>query len=238
MRPEEFLAEVKLETQNLEYLIPACIRCEAVFKGAGYKTFLMETAEHADGAKEKALALFYAWKETGSSKWEDRIREAGAALEALLDCRECIYSVQPFFMAYDTTFGKKEHYAQIVRVFKGLELSLGWEMMALIDVIDVMSEEIFEQYKAMKVLFKEKLAAILEERGGLDGLKMEAPTERAMAAYLILAACQNETILVEKYLHMAVSLWATLKDSEAVQDGSDLILKGICMQIDARMQAM
>ncbi len=61
-----------------------------------------------------------------------------------------MFAVYPFYMEYETRYHNKAEYAQIVRQLLTLAPSeqtdmeqTGWYLMAVIDVIDSMSREIF-----------------------------------------------------------------------------------------------
>ena len=78
-----------------------------------------------------------------------------------------MFSVYPFYMEYETRYHNKAEYAQIVRQLLALAPSeqadmeqKGWYLMAVIDVIDSMSREIFEHYKSLEEIFKKTIRNI------------------------------------------------------------------------------
>ena len=67
----------------------------------------------------------------------------------------------------------KAQYKDIVAYFQESDTLSTDQMVLLIDTIELMSEEIFEHYKALQVLFKEAVSEILKRRereGGFDFL--------------------------------------------------------------------
>ncbi|WP_310602931.1 glycoside hydrolase family 88/105 protein [Anaerosporobacter sp.] len=106
-----------------------------------------------------------------------------------------LYMVLPFYMAYETTFNKKENYNDIIKQFTNVRKyifddkkqlyyhafdesktiqgafrlrSMGWYLMSLVDTMDVMSIEIFEAYKTLESLFKEAVKGILQYQDETD----------------------------------------------------------------------
>lgn len=158
-----------------------------------------------------------------------------------------LYMAQPFYMTYDTKFGGKKHYNDIINQFKNVRKflyddkkglyyhaydeakvqiwadketglspnfwlrSMGWYLMALIDTMDAMSEEVFDQYKLLEGLFKEAIRGILAyqdeetklfyqviDRGDIKENYIET-SGSAMIAYAILKGCYMEALSREKY---------------------------------------
>lgn len=185
------------------------------------------------------------------SFWYDRQHPNQIRLDGL-------YMAQPFYMAYETRFHKKEQYNDILGQFEnarrllydgkkglyhpawneeeqklentGFRLrSTGLHLMALVDVMDAMSMEIFEQYKRYMALFKEALAGLLRYRDPKTGLffqKIEkgGKTERdletsgnAMVAYAILKGCRMGVLLREKYADIGFALVDNLMECKLTE---------------------
>ncbi|MDO4327336.1 MAG: hypothetical protein Q4E24_15120 [bacterium] len=235
MRPEEFLKVAKEHPECASVTVPACIRyCEAVWDNA-CSQWLLEVAENASVKEGTADALFFAWKTTKDARYEKAILEEGRkALDTVEDLAE-VYKVHPFFMAYDTAYAKKEHYAKVAQIFKSMDLPIGWNMAALIDVISVMSPEIYEHYRMMQDLFRTKIKEAAEKAGGFEKLTKAEPLERAIAGYVILQACENRTLLAEKYQEYGVALWESVKDLDEAWNGSNVALQSMCMELYAKI---
>ncbi len=58
----------------------------------------------------------------------------------------------------------KANYADIVTYFQNLNILDLDQMALLIDTIDEMSEEIFEHYRALQLIFRKEAADIIEQR--------------------------------------------------------------------------
>lgn len=141
---------------------------------------------------EDYLAYFFALNQTGDEKYRQRIEsliaESGWTLESL-----------PFVTAYETEYKRKEHYNEIAAFFREKDEFTGKELVALIETIDQMSEEIYEYYRELKDLFK---AAVREKAGG-----MPAPSETAEIGYAILKACNTGVLQPEKYRESGERFW-------------------------------
>lgn len=235
MRPEEFLNLAKTHPECASVTIPACIQYYDAAGDAAYREFLLDTAKNASLSTGTATALFFAWKETGDEMYEKAILEEGKkAFDILEDLAE-VYKVHPFFMAYDTAYAKKEHYANIVRIFKNMDFSDNWNLASLIDVISVMSPEIYEHYRALQDLFRKKIKENVEHVGGWEKLNEQKPIDRAIMGYVILSACANRTLLAEKYEEYGLTIWESLKDLPEAWDGSDIALMSMCMELYAKV---
>lgn len=236
MKPEKFL-EAANEHPEYAYLsVPAAERYYEAVREPLCRQFLLETAKNACVENGTANALFFALRETGEEGFEAAIlKEGKKALEVVEDV-SVAYKVQPFFMAYDTAYAKKEHYAKVVGVFQSMELSLDWDLVALIDVISVMSPEIYEHYRALQELFRMKIKAVAASVGGFEKLVEQSPLKRAMAGYVILSACENRTLLAEKYQEYGVALWESVKDLEEGKENMELLC--LQMELAARVQQL
>lgn len=123
-------------------------------------------------------------------------------------CPEVLYKTLPFYMEYETKYEKKEKYGDIIQQFENAEKlldngkkelkSLAWYLMALIDTMDNMSFEIYEQYRALQDAFK---------RAFKDALDISAETrESVMIGYCIIKACRMGILLKEKYAALGMKM--------------------------------
>ena len=187
-----------------------------------------------------------------------------------------LYMAQPFYMEYETRFGNKEHYSDILNQFenvrkymynndKGLYYhaydemkiqpwadkttglspnfwlrSMGWYVMALIDVIGNMSIEIFEIYKRLEVIFKEAIKGILSYRDEKSGLFYQIvdrsdvqnnyteTSGSAMVAYAIMKACQMGVLSKEKYEAVGKGIMESLISNKLQKKEGGMELNSIC----------
>ncbi|GLC81935.1 glycoside hydrolase family 88/105 protein [Lacrimispora brassicae] len=118
--------------------------------------------------------------------------------------------------------------------------SIGWHLMALIDLYEISSEEVFEQHKQYSIWFKEALRGILEyqdQESGLfyqlialpdiDGNYLET-SGSAMIAYSILKGCRLGVLQEEKYRAAGERIMMALHDQKMVCIDGKWHLKDIC----------
>lgn len=121
--------------------------------------------------------------------------------EAWLDA---LYMTQPFYMEYETKYNKKEKYNDIINQFENVQeflynkkevqlRSLGRYLAALIDTMDNMSFEIYEQYRKLQDNFKLTL-------------KNAMPCQDVLISYCIMKACRMGVLLKEKYADSAIKV--------------------------------
>lgn len=112
--------------------------------------------------------------------------------------------------------------------------SMGWYLMALIDVIDNMSEEIYEQYREYCDLFKEAIDGILQYKDKNTNLFYQvidhADTEgnytetsgSAMIAYAVMKAARLGVISCEKYADEGIAIFDGIVKEKLVEDKQEL----------------
>lgn len=118
--------------------------------------------------------------------------------------------------------------------------SIGWYLMALIDVIDNMSIEIFEIYRKLEDIFKEAIKGILTyqdkksglfyqivDRSDVEGNYTET-SGSAMVAYAIMKACRMGVLSREKYQASGEGIMASLISSRLQKKDGRMELSGIC----------
>ena len=93
----------------------------------------------------------------------------------------------------------KARYREIVEYFDKM-VDPGTEQTALlIDAIEQMSEEIFEHYKALQVIFKTAVADILMRRDREGGFDFLTDSQKGQLSYALRKAGALRVLLWEKY---------------------------------------
>lgn len=118
--------------------------------------------------------------------------------------------------------------------------SMGWYMMALVDTMDAMSIEIYEQYRKLQDIFKLMLKGILHyqdeetglfyqviDRSDVEGNYLET-SGSAMIGYAIMKACRMGILLKEKYEPIGTGIFESLIENKLQEENSSMHLKGIC----------
>ena len=142
----------------------------------------------------------------------------GERSEEILDA---LYRIQPFYMEYETVYGKKEKYNDIIEQFENAQKiicgegersirSMAQYLAALVDTMDNMSIQIYEQYRKLQDMFKQALKDVLEKRDAESGLfqkNVDGGADNdidvfgsAVIGYCILKACRMGILLKEKYV--------------------------------------
>ncbi len=140
---------------------------------------------------------------------------------------DALYMLLPFYTAYETVYDKKEKYNDIIGQFENVrkllydtdkecggvqELPLMDRvkyLTALVDTIDCMSIEIYEQYRKLQDMFRQALQDVLQYRKEEKGV-----CENALIAYCILKACGMGIILKEKYVGTGMEIVEKLAEAE------------------------
>lgn len=238
-------------------------------------------------------AIIFAYEQTGNEKYKKAIEKLKEQLmeqprtqsgnfwhkkiypnQVWLDG---IFMAQPFYMACETKFGKKNAYNDINRQFKKVrehmfhkekELyfhgfdesrsifwadketgcsknfwlrSIGWYQMGIIDTLEAMSKEVFEQYMDLVGLYKESLKGILKfqdkesklfyqvvDHKEVEGNYLET-SGSAMIAASILKACHMKVLLKEKYWDIGKSILESLVVQKLEKVNDAIVLKDNCM---------
>lgn len=118
--------------------------------------------------------------------------------------------------------------------------SMGWYLMALVDVMSEMDEAIFEQYKVLEELLREAVKGILKyqdeesslfyqviDRADINENYLET-SGSAMVGYAILKGCKLGALLKEKYQPIGEAIVASLTDRMVAERDGAWTLKGIC----------
>lgn len=145
------------------------------------------------------LAYFFAYGQTGNEEYRQKIETAIHSKEWSLD-------FMPFVTAYETMYKRKEHYNEIAAMFRGKESFAGNELVALIETISQMSEEIYEYYRELRDLFK----VIVKEKMK----NLPDSSEILEIGYSILKACNIGVLQTEKYSNFGELAWQTIAGND------------------------
>lgn len=118
--------------------------------------------------------------------------------------------------------------------------SEGWLLMALIDTMDVMSIELYEQYDMLREIFTEAVKGILPYRdratnlfyqitdgAGIKGNYLET-SGSAMVAYAVLKGVRLGVLSAEKYEKIGRGILNGIIDTKLKEEDGILHLTGIC----------
>lgn len=118
--------------------------------------------------------------------------------------------------------------------------AIGWYLMALIDTMDEMSEEVFEQYKFLEHIFKEGIKGILQyqdkdsklfyqviDKVNINNNYLET-SGSAMVAYAIIKGCRLGALLKDKYQQIGEDIINSLIQNKLIEKNGILTLTDIC----------
>lgn len=194
------------------------VSCQKLFEATHdtfYEKFIMDQMEMFLNEEDKILnklnsihtgkVLYFLYQQTQEERYYKAIESSMKQLRSLPRSRcgnfvsdydnpdritmDSLYRIQPFYMAYETLFNKKENYNDIIMQFRNVRQhiyddmsklyyqafdeaknqrvgcatlqSTGYFLMALIDTMAVMSIEIFEIYKEFERMFKDTIKDVL-----------------------------------------------------------------------------
>lgn len=118
--------------------------------------------------------------------------------------------------------------------------AMGWYLLALIDTMEEMSEQIFEYYKEFETLFKEAiggLLAFMDKKSHLFYQIIDKPEVKgnyletsgsAMVAAAILKACRLKVLSADKYQMLGEEILNALVDKKLTLEDNKPVLKDIC----------
>lgn len=93
----------------------------------------------------------------------------------------------------------KSRYKDIVGYFRESDTLSMDRLVLLIDTIELMSEEIFEHYKALQVIFKDIVSEILERREQEGSFGFLTDSQKGQLSYALQKAGKLKVLLWEKY---------------------------------------
>lgn len=118
--------------------------------------------------------------------------------------------------------------------------AMGWYLIALVDTMDEMAEEIYEHYRLLQGIFKEAVKGILKyqdpetklfyqviDKPEVEGNYLET-SGSAMVAYAILKGCRMGILSKEKYAGIGEAILMSLHDRKLKEEDGVLKLTGIC----------
>jgi len=145
------------------------------------------------------LAYFFAYGQTDNEEYRQKI-------ESAINSNEWTLDFMPFVTAYETKYNRKEHYNEIAAMFRNKESFTGNELVALIETINQMSEEIYEYYRELRDLFK---VIVMEKMKNLPD-----SSEILEIGYSILKACNIGVLQTEKYSNFGELAWKTIAGND------------------------
>lgn len=148
---------------------------------------------------QDSLACFFALDQTGNEKYRQMI-------ESFIGQNDWTLDFMPFVTAYETRYKRKEHYNEIAALFRGEERLEGSDLIALIDTIGQMSEEIYEYYRKLRDLFKTAVKEKIKE--------LPDSSEALEIGYSILRACNMGVLQREKYSDFGELIWKTIESND------------------------
>lgn len=93
----------------------------------------------------------------------------------------------------------KARYQEIVAYFQERDVQEPEELAQMIDIIELMSEEIFEHYRAMIDLYKGKMSQVLAKREREGSFGFLAEEQKGQLSYALEKAGKLNVLLWEKY---------------------------------------
>lgn len=189
---------------------------------------------------------FMLYEQTGEEKYREEIEQYKDWLKSCPVEKQLgqipwnkLYRMYTFYMEYETKYHNKAEYGMIVEQLQRLRVpmehwtsELGWYLMTLIDVMDHMSQEIFEHYKSLEEIFKTTIRTVLKENWETDFEKKE----RAMLGYVILKACRLHVLNSEKYAPAGLSMIDGMINERV--ETKDTEMTGIVMMAYAESKAL
>ena len=227
MKTETWMEEYLKSGKRDSFLLKGAAQMAGTPEGGVYVDYLKNT--EIDGKAECGSVYSFLYQKTGEKKYLEAVealkkefqKDPGyqngsryCKLEGTVEL-EGMYQALPFYMECETKYGKKEQYNHIIGQFQkvqekiyaaaqGLLVSdleqVSYDMMALVDVMDCMSIEIYEQYRKLQDYYKELLKEMQKKQ------EQWSLTVKIAMAYTMLKACRMGILLKEKYAQNAMVL--------------------------------
>lgn len=119
----------------------------------------------------------------------------------------------------------------------------GWYLMALVDTVELCSNQLYEHWRALVDIFRESLAGVLRYQTA-EGLFLQSPDHpeaegnyaetsgSAMIAYAVLKGVRLGLIDPEKYLPIGRRIFEALRDTKLVREEDGVVrLTDICWSV-------
>ena len=169
-----------------------------------YRDFVMTGINRLEEMSEglpvqDGLAYFFALDHTGNEKYRQQI-------ETLVGQNDWTLDFMPFVTAYETRYKRKEHYNEIAALFRKKDQLTGSELVALIETIGQMSEEIYEYYRELRDLFKTVIRGKIKE--------LPDSSEALEIGYSVLRACNTGVLQREKYSSFGEIIWKMIESND------------------------
>lgn len=275
----EYLLGCKTNGKDFCYeygaLLKGCMQMHQVTGDEKYLEFIMKYLQDVTTKDGKLIGLgteelnidsvstmsvlFYIYDLTGDEKYrkaaglvQNKLQEFKRDTEGNFVWKDGMEKIFPFYMEYETRYNKKANYNDITTQLSGIR-DKGQKasyLMALIDVIDAMSIEIFEHYKSLEKIFKEEVKELLPEfisqveeqtRRAEEGDFVRSRVKQVYiltVAYAVIKACRIGVLSKEKYEKLGLDAFQSilqekellLKDTGA-EDGCKTDGKAECIGI-------
>ncbi len=169
-----------------------------------YRDFVMTSINRLEEISkglpvQDGLAYFFALDQTGNEKYRQKI-------ETLVGQNDWTLDFMPFVTAYETRYKRKEHYNEIAALFREKDQFTGSDLVALIETIGQMSEEIYEYYRELRDLFKTVIKGKIKE--------LPDSSEALEIGYSVLRACNTGVLQREKYSSFGELIWKMIESND------------------------
>ena len=226
---EDFAVRICMRNPNTPYLSRHVVNCADAFLQGGCIPAATKT-------------LFYALEKTGDDKYRVAIQKAMDRLEfAPTAPLSALYETLPFRMAYEMRINRMEKVGQTAKLYKDAHLARwdrvhrlhrteygyslreeAWFLMALVDGIDLCSDQLYEHWRALVDIYRETLAGVLQRFNAQGLLAADFsedgegdPTGTAIVLWALLSGVELGLIDPERYLPVArMGLFALRKTHE------------------------
>ena len=215
-------------------------------------------------------ALFFAYDQTGDEQYKRYICDLAEEMMSKERNKDRVfvggdgsketdlsdaYEQLVFYMNYETRFGGKEHYSDVVRQFEAVrnakrceecglynensDLEVALYLAALIDTMEVTDQPVYEIFAGIKDIYKETFAG-LRNNGKFNSKSEDFITEENMVAkliliYALLKGCRMKAILSSKYEEELNAVAA--KAFEMIKEQGKALFKGRNDYLAAAMMA-
>ncbi len=100
----------------------------------------------------------------------------------------------------------KANYADIVRYFKGLGTLDVNQMLLLTDVIEEMSEQIFEHYRALQLMLRKAIADVIDKRRQSGDFSFLSESDKGTLKEIIIRGSENGALNPEHFEDYLIEL--------------------------------
>lgn len=198
----------------------------------------------------RAMDTVYNPQDTAAEKTEkailkqEKVMTSGARFDATETCAGTFstklsdaYLTQPFYMNYETKFGGKEQYNDIIAQFNILQekaypsvknelgnaaadLEMAAYAAAAVDTMEVMEQPLYEIFDRLRQILKQAVSAMNDK--SLEAFAKETKEVQEAGlfyAYAVLKGCRMKALITEKYEKAALDI---LEAAEAKAQEDDV----------------